>query len=286
MDISVIIVSWKVPKELRRCLDSLLVFSSNLKLEIIVIDNNSGADTLAMIEEEFPTVKLIANGHNLGFAKAVNQGLKKALGKYILILNPDSEVLPGTLSEMHNFLEYNYGVALVGPKIIYPDGSLQPSVRTFPTLGSQVAVLLKLSKIWPSLPSLRKYLRRDFEYDKQQEVDQIMGAAMFFRRSLINKVGNFDERFYIWFEEVDFCLRIKQAGYRIVYLPTAQIVHHKAASFNQVLPLRRQMIFNKSLIQYFWKNVSPIAALILALITPINFLLTLIYSLIPTKNVN
>lgn len=285
MDISVIIVSWKVPRELRRCLDSLIVFSANLRLEIIVIDNNSGAATLDMLEE-FPTVILIANRENLGFAKAVNQGLHRAKGKYVFILNPDTEILPGTLSELYTFLETNDNIALVGPKIIYPDGSLQPSVRNFPTLGSQLAVLLKLTNIWPSLPSLQKYLCHNFDYDRQQEVDQIMGAAMFFRRALINKIGNFDERFYIWFEEVDFCLRLKRGGFTIIYLPSAQVVHHQAASFHQVLPLRRQLIFNNSLIKYLWKNVSPLAALVLILITPVSILLTIIYSLIPRKYVS
>lgn len=279
--ISIVIVSWRVKKALADCLASIEKYSGETQVETIVVDNNSKDGTVEMIEEDFPEVKVIANDSNNGFAKACNQGLEISNGEYVFLLNPDTKVLPGSLKKLEAILYNNPSVGIVGPKILNRDGSIQKSVRRFPDLLSQILVLLKLVNINSNLKPLKNYLQKDFDYTTEQEVEQLMGAALMFRKDLIKKIGKLDERFYIWFEEIDYCYRTKKANLKVLYTPEASVVHQRGASFKQVLPLRRQLIFNTSLLKYFAKNVGLLQTIILALFVPINILLTIIYSFVP-----
>src|SRR3989344_3071364 len=281
-EISIIIVHWRVPELLKNCLESVKKATKGLNVETIVIDNNSGPVTYNLLHS-LPWVKTIINYHNLGFAKAVNQGLKAASGKYILILNPDAQLTGTSLTKMKSFLERHPEVGLVGPKMLYPDGSIQLSVRSFPTVGSQILVLLKLINLAAWLKPLRKYLRANFNYSETQAVDQLMGAALMLPRSVIDKVGTFDERFFVWFEEVDFCLRLKQADYQVMYLADALVIHQQGASFDQLPVVRKQQIFNRSLLAYFKKNIGWPATLALYPFIPINLALTVAWSLVKRR---
>jgi len=284
MDLSIIIVSWKVKNLLRLCLQSLQNNSAGLKLEIIVIDNASADGTVEMLAAEFPAARLIINQDNRGFAAACNQGLNLANGKYILLLNPDCEVTANALAEMITYLANHPDTAIVGPQLLNADGSSQLSVRSFPTLGSQILTLLKLQNVWPGLPPLKKYLLPDFNYQAEQAVEQVMGAAMMFRRSAVDEIGLLDEKFFIWFEEVDYCLRAKQKGYRVLYLPKAKIIHHGGASFRQVMSLPKQIIFNRSLLHYFRQHGNFFSVCLIYLFLPINLVLTWLYQLVKPSN--
>jgi len=252
-DISIIIVSWKVKDLLRKCLESINAARGDLKLEIFVVDNASNDGTAEMMKQDFTAVKLIASDKNLGFAKANNLALKQATGDYVLLLNPDTEIKSDTLAKSIAFMKSHLKCGALGPKMLYPDGSLQPSIRRFPKLWPIALMLLKLPKIFPHLKSIDNYLAADFDYLREQIVDQIMGAYIFMPRQAIEKVGYLDERFFIWFEEVDYCRRLKSAGYEVWYSPDVSIVHVGGKSFAQQATIAKQRLFFMSALKYFLK---------------------------------
>ena len=278
-DISIIIVNWKVKKLLKKCLDSILKYKEDLDIEIFVIDNNSNDGSLEMITSNYPEVNMISLFINSGFAKANNLGLKKAKGKYLLLLNPDTEITKNFFKKILKYLDENNNVGILGPKILNSDNTIQRSVRRFPTFISQVLILLKLKNILSNNVFLSNYLYKNFNYNKTQEVDQVMGAAMFIRRSVLEKIGLLDENFFIWFEEVDYCKRANKFGFVVKYFSEANIIHKGGASFNKQSVIKNQMIFNKSLLRYFKKHKFIIEYLFLLLLIPINILLTYIYAI-------
>lgn len=278
--LSVIIVNWNVKQLLSDCLRSLLTAEQGVELEIIVIDNHSTDGSVEMIKQEFPQVKLITSETNLGFAVANNLGLKSAIGDYLMLLNPDTVVPAGSLKALVEYLQAHPEVGIVGPHIMNPDGTTQPSVRGNPTGQNQLFVILKQINVLPWLPSLRSYLRTDFDYSQTQSVDQLMGAALCFPKTLLTKIGPLDEQFFLWFEEVDYCLRAKQAGLQIIYLATSQITHRGGASFGQRLTMDKQRIFNRSLLSYLKKHRPSSELSLIKFFLPTNMFLTWLYSLI------
>ena len=282
-DISIIIVNWKVRPLLKKCLDSILKYKDNLNIEIFVIDNDSRDGSPEMIMADYSNVNMISLPSNQGFAKANNLGIKQAKGKYILLLNPDTEVTKGFFKKVIKYLDKHTDIGILGPKILNPDNSIQQSVRRFPTFFSQALVLLKLRNILDN-KFLSHYLHLDFNYHKTQKVDQVMGAAMMIRKSVLDKVGLLDEKFFIWFEEVDYCKRVNDLGSVVKYFSEASIMHHGGSSFNKQLAIKNQIIFNKSLLRYFKKHKSKIEYLLLYLLIPFNLLLTYIYATFFKKN--
>ena len=277
-DISIIIVNWKVRPLLKKCLDSILKYKDNLNIEIFVIDNDSRDGSPEMIMADYPSINMIALSSNQGFAKANNLGIKQAKGKYILLLNPDTEIIKGFFKKVIKYLDKHTDIGILGPKILNTDGSIQQSVRRFPTFFSQVLVLLKLKNILYNNKFLAHYLHLNFNYHKTQKVDQVMGAAMMIRKSVLDKVGLLDEKFFIWFEEVDYCKRVNDLGSIIKYFSEASIIHHGGSSFNKQLAIKNQIIFNRSLLRYFKKYKAIIEYLLLYLLIPLNLLLTYIYA--------
>lgn len=251
--ISIIIVSYKVRDLLEKCLNSIEKYRGGLSLEIFVVDNASGDGTAEMVKKKFPQVKLIASDKNLGFARANNLALKQATGEYVLLLNPDTEIFADTLSESLAAFKRHPDCGVLGVHMIYPDGSPQPSVRRLPTVWPILLMLLKLPKIFPHLKSVDRYLASDFDYEKEQEAEQVMGAYMLIPQAVTSKVGLLDERFFVWFEEVDFCRRVRQAGYKVIYTPATKIIHWGGKSFGQQKVVTNQWRFFKSAVLYFLK---------------------------------
>jgi GT2 family glycosyltransferase len=276
-DFSIIIVNWKVRALLEKCLDSIYKNDQGINLEVIVVDNDSRDGTSEMVMMQYPEVKMIALAHNSGFAKANNLAISQARGKYLFVLNPDTEILPNFFSITKQFLDNHPAVSIMGPKILNPDKTLQLSIRKFPNLLSQVFIMLKLRNILVDSKLLANYLLLDFDYSKEQDVEQIMGAAMVIRSEVLDKIGLFDERFFVWFEEIDLCKRAHQAGFRIRYFPDAQIIHHGGSSFNKSKVFYKQLIFNNSLIKYFFKHKPIWQLLVILFIVPINLFLTFLY---------
>ena len=250
MKLSIIIPSFNTKKLLRQCLRSLgsRLQSQNSKLEIIVVDNASGDGSAEMVRElqsasrrtKTPKlqIKLIENSKNLGFAKAVNQGIRKSKGEYILLLNSDIIVKPGSLKAMVNFAESYPLTGVVGGRLLDPSGSIQASVYHFPTF------LRAMREFWLGQEGIyQKYVPKGNE---PVVVDAATGAAMLIPKKIIKEVGLLDERYFMYFEDLDYCRRVKKAGYKTYYLPAAKFTHHHGASGKKISGLTHQWLVQSS----------------------------------------
>ncbi len=252
MDLSIIIVSWNVKEKLRENLLALQAGQGGLGYEIFVVDNDSADYSAEMIKKEFPKVKLIANSKNLGFARANNQAIRKAQGDFILLLNPDMRVFSDTLKNMVEWMRENEEVSVTGCHLVDEKGRTVKQVRKFPTLLDQLAITLKLPHIFPWI--LNKYLQKDFDYSQEAKVDSIRGSFFMIRKETIEKIGLLDEKYFIWFEEVDYCKRVKQAGLKVWYTPVARCFDYVGQSFSQLPQGKKQKYFRNSQLFYFKKH--------------------------------
>jgi len=272
-DLSIIIVNWNTKDYLAGCLASIKDNTKNISYEIIVADNGSADGSADLVEQDFPGVSLIRNEENLGFGRANNQGLAKASGKYILFLNSDVAVAESCLDRMFAFMENHPEIGASACRLTFPDGRLQHSCRQFPSFKVYFLMLLGLRYLFPNLKAFRRYLMLDWDHSDEREVDQIMGSFMFIRKSVLDQVGSFDERYWMYFEEVDLCLRIKRAGWKIVHYPDAPAVHFLSKSSEQWGETKRIREFQKSLLKYFQKNGRRCEYYILLVISRIKYLL-------------
>jgi GT2 family glycosyltransferase len=254
-EISIIVVSWNVRDALRACLKSLPAGTS--QVETIVVDAASTDGTPEMIRAEFPWVKLIASNENLGYSKGNNAGLAQARGQYALILNPDTELVGDALERLREHMEANPRVGVLGPQLILPDQSIQASRRRFPTL---VTALFESTWLQPLAPPgvMRAYYAADLPAGEATDVDWLVGAALFVRRAAWEQVGTFDERFFMYSEELDWQRRLKAAGWLVRYLPASQVRHHVGSSSAQV-PAATHIRFNSSKVRYFRKYHGALA---------------------------
>jgi GT2 family glycosyltransferase len=225
-DLSVIIVNWNTRDLLRECLASVFA-SPGPALEVWVVDNGSSDHSREEVERGFPAARLIANDGNAGFARANNQALERAGGRYALLLNSDTRVVGRALERLVAFMDAHPEAGACGPRLLNPDGTLQPSGRLFPSFLTALSAMLP----WP--PRLRGALapaleRRD--YGRVAEVDEVSGAALLLRRTALERVGALDEGFYFLGEDVDLCWRLRCAGWKVHYVPDAEIVHVWGAS--------------------------------------------------------
>lgn len=263
MDFSVVIVSWNVKDKVRQNLAALLQ-SRDVSLEIFVIDNASSDQTVEMVKAEFPSVRLIANSENLGFAKACNQGLQQAAGDVCVLLNPDMKVFPETLIDLKKWLDQNPQAGVAGIKLLEENGNVLPHVRRFPNFWNQLAIVLKVPHLFPGV--LASYLRVDFDYTQAAKVDSVRGAFFAIRRSTLEKFGYLDERYFIWFEEVDYCRTVANGGGEVWYTPAAQAIDYIGQSFKTVDHATKQNYFKNSMLAYFskWEGLGQVGFLTLA----------------------
>ena len=251
MDLTIITVPWRVRDLVRDNFSAIFANTKNIEFEVIAVDNDSQDGTVEMITKEFPQVKVIANNYNAGFAKANNQGIAISKGRYILLLNPDMRVLPGTLEKMVKWMDEHKDVGLAGCHLIKENGETVPHVRRYPEFCDQLAIVLKLPHIFPSI--LNGYLRSDFDYKKEAEVDSIRGSFFMIRREVIDRLGGLDERYFIWFEEVDYCRQVKNVGWKVMYTPTVECIDFVGKSFALLKRGKSQDYFRDSMIKYFKK---------------------------------
>lgn len=253
MDLSIIIVSWNVKSKLKENLTALYRSAGEIKFEVFVVDNNSSDGSAEMVSDKFKEVKLIANRENLGFAKANNQALRlrSRQARYVLLLNPDMRVLPDTLANMIKWMDGQPRAAVAGCHLTDEFGNTVKHVRRFPAVTDQLAVVLKLPHILPGI--LNKYLCADFDYSRAAAVDSIRGSFFMIRAGAMAEPPLLDERYFIWFEEVDFCKQVRQAGGQVWYTPAAKCVDCVGQSFKQVKSNVKQNYFRDSMIKYFKK---------------------------------
>jgi GT2 family glycosyltransferase len=263
--ISIVTVSFNTVDVLDRCLRAVRASEMRLPIEVIVIDNNSWDGSADRVASEFPEVKLIRNGYNAGFAKACNQGIRIAAGRYILLLNSDVEVSRTVLEKMVEFMDAHPETGIAGCKLENQDGSIQASVRDFPSLRSEFFGALLLDRLFPSNPVIGSYRKRNIDWKNATEVDQVSGAFFMVRREAMEQAGILDERFFIYYEEVDWCLRIKQAGWSVMYVPQCQALHHGGCSANQFKAFP-YIEGARSKIQYFRKHSGAVKTLVVQML--------------------
>lgn len=228
--ITVLIVSYNTREILSNCLEALFLNTTDMAMEVFVVDNDSHDQSAAMVSERFPEVHLIANRQNLGFAAANNQAFTRASGEYIILLNPDAYVGPSSISNAVRFMESHPDCGLCGGKIISPEGRLEPSARRFPSPLSKLLTLSGLSWRFSTSPILNRHEFGGFAHDRPLEVDWVPGTFTIVRKTMLDAIGPFDERFYIYYEETDLCLRAKKAGWKVFFIPDAEVMHIGGAS--------------------------------------------------------
>lgn len=252
--LSVLIVTYNAQPFIRECLQSVFQAGEKLRSEMaleweaIVVDNASEDDTVACVRQ-FEGVKLIANGTNAGFAAGVNLGARQAVGEWLLLLNPDCVVDEKAFVTFAQFAQSDEAnsVGIVGWQLLNPDGTLQPSGRRFPKAWEFALALLGFHRWMEG----RWFSGRHFT--QRQEVEEVSGAALAIRRRVFEQVGGMDEGFFLFFEELDLCQRVKAAGWRIVYLPEAKVRHYWGASVKGV-PERARRAQRESALRYFRKH--------------------------------
>ena len=260
-DITVSIVSYNTRELLQACLRSLKerVDAGEVSLEIVVADNGSTDGSIEMMRTEFPAVRLIETGGNIGYGRANNAALADARGRYVFILNSDTEIEPGALGAMRDFLDAHPEAGAAGAQLILPDGSIQPSCAADPTLGSVFWEQTYLYKLFPRNKVTGGYAMTYWDYKTPRAVEQVCGACLMVRRSLYEQIGGFDPHYFMYFEDTDLCYRIRRTGTQIWFLPEAKINHVLGGSSEGSWHTRARMIasYNKSRYYFFTRTEGP-----------------------------
>jgi GT2 family glycosyltransferase len=247
MDLSVIIISYNVKPFLQRALHTILSALEGIPSEVIVVDNDSGDGSTLMVQEQFPEIHLIKNRENVGFAKANNQAMRLAKGDMICIINPDTLVQDDTFRVCLDYLKMHSDVGAVGCKILNPDGSLQLACRrSIPTPWIAFTKVSGLSTLFPKSKLFGRYNLTYLDPDEISEVEALSGSFMMVRKEILSKAGYLDEIFFLYGEDLDWCYRIQQKGWRIVYLPDTQIIHYKGQSTREA-PFDTMRVFYQAM---------------------------------------
>jgi GT2 family glycosyltransferase len=250
--VAVCIINHNTRDLVRECLLSVLTENPN---EIIVVDSASTDGSVAMLQAEFPYVTVIALDKNIGFGAASNQGIQRARSEHLILLNADTRMKPGSLQALNHYLETHPQAAMIGPRILDPDGTLQTSCFYFPT---PLHIFLYISDLYqwiPRLPILKQRTLQKVYRGTAVAVPWILGAALAFRREQIQQLGGFDERFFMYFEEVDLCYRLSSRGQQIYFVPEAELIHVGGGSTTQKGPWPYVQFF-ASLAQFYRKHYS------------------------------
>ena len=254
MDLSVVIVSTNEAHFLGPCLRALRQGQEGLQSEVILVDNHCTDDTVSITREVFPEARILHNDAKYGFARSNNRALEQARGRYFLVLNPDTQVRPGALPTLVQYLDERQNVGIAGARLVNPDETLQHSCRAFPSLRS---VLFRWLPVCPeSIRNrvLRDYLMLDWDHAVARPVDWLMGACLCVRRSAVEQVGFLDEGFELYYEDIDWCYRMWQGGWEVHYVPEAVVMHHWQRTSAQHVFSRATWTHVRSVVRFFLKH--------------------------------
>ncbi len=227
MNLDIIIVNYNSGPYLKKCLDSISpAFNGDLG-RVLIIDNASSDGSIINLQSVYPHIQIIRNQQNLGFARAVNQGIRITTSPYLLLINPDAELQSASIDKMLQFMETKPDCGVLGGLVLYPDGRRQETVRSFPTfwtvlLGRRSSLTYK---IFPHNPFSKRYLLTTHDFTKTQEVDFVAGTFMMLRRKALEEIGLFDEDYFCYVEDVDICWRMKEKNWKVYFYPEARCVH-------------------------------------------------------------
>jgi hypothetical protein len=247
--LSVVVVTWNSAADIETCIDSV---NFGHEFEIIVVDNASTDSTREKLSQYHHLI-LVANSRNTGYAHANNQGIGKATGEYVLLLNPDTRIELGALDVLTDWLDAHPRVGAVAPRLLNPDGTTQLSIRSFPTAATGFWELTGLARLFPRSRTFGRWRMAYFDYDKTAEVEQPMASCLMLRRAVFEQLGGLDERLPIFYNDVDLSRRMADAGWQTWYVPDARVFHKRGASTSQVRP---KMIWesHRSLVRYLAKH--------------------------------
>lgn len=256
VDLSVIIVTWNSEGEIIDCLNSIPENVGSLSYEILIVDNNSSDNTLKVIKvfsrEKNPHIKIISNKENSGFTKGCNTGIMESRGKNILLLNPDTIVLDYAAEKLFVKLNSDDKTAAIAPQLLNEAGTIQPSCRTFPRYFDMFCELSLLSLFFSKSKTFARWKMNYFSHNEQAEVDQPMAAALMVKKRVLDEIGNFDERYLMFFNDVDLCRKIYDKGYKIIFYPDAKLIHKKGVSIYKDR-VRMIKLWNEDCLSYFKK---------------------------------
>ncbi len=256
--VSVIIVSWNARDYLAQCLDSLTPESCAYPMEIIVVDNSSSDGSPECVEQRYPHVRLIRSGGNLGFAKGNNLGIAQAKGKYFCLVNSDVKVLKDCITRLVDFAETHPEAGMVGPYVFGGDGKLQRSCRGFPGVWNMFCRALALDSIFPKMKVFSGFSMTYWAHDTGREVDVLSGCFWLARREAVEKIGGLDESFFMYGEDIDWCRRFWQGGWKLFFVPEAKAIHYGGGSSSNS-PVRFYIERHRADLQYWRKHHSSVA---------------------------
>ena len=250
--LSVVVLSWNTRELLAACLASLRAESARTPHQLVVVDNASADGSADMVARDFPHAELVRNPRNEGYAIGNNLGAARARGEYLLLLNSDTEVRPGALDVLLRFLDAHPGHGACGPRLDWPDGRPQLSCKRFPTLRTALFYDTWLERRFPLNRVVPRYLMLDFDHLASRDVDQPPGAALLVRRALWQELSGFDPALWLFFNDVDFCGRLRARGHAIAYVAEARILHHEGQSTSQFPDFGRQWHLDR--LRYYRKT--------------------------------
>ena len=254
IDLSISIVTYNSGDMIYQCLESIFNDEYPFSYEVFVVDNHSQDQPVTNIASKHPEIHLIHNRRNVGYARANNQAIARSRGRYLLILNPDIVVLPGSLAKMYAYMESHPEVGVSGCRLIYPNGSLQASCRRFPTLTTFLLRGLRIADVFPHMRPLENYLLEDEDHRQNLLVDWCLGSCLLVRREAIEDVGMLDEGYFLYYEDIDFCYRMKRKNWQVAYVADAEMIHHYRRLSASIPPNQYTIHHLKSAFYFFWKN--------------------------------
>ncbi|MGE3062357.1 MAG: glycosyltransferase family 2 protein [bacterium] len=255
--VTIIIVTYNSENFIKKCIEGVYSKTEDVEYEIIVVDNNSTDRTAEIVYRNFKNVRLIRNRKNMGFGAANNIAIERSSGEYIMLLNPDTVLENNAIKVLVDQLKADSNVGCAGAKLLYFDGSLQLSCRQFPNYINVFFGRRSIIRhLFPKNPVSREFMLENMDYNYVQEVDWIMGAAMMMRRSTIEEVGSFDERYFLFVEDTDLCYRMVSSGKKVVYVPSAVIRHFHGASVRRGFS-KSQLHHNIGMYKFFKKYSIP-----------------------------
>ncbi|NUL81741.1 MAG: glycosyltransferase family 2 protein [Armatimonadetes bacterium] len=252
--LTISIVSWNAPEHLAKCLETIRLQQTSFEVETIVVDNASSEGNAERVRRDFPWARLIVNAENLGFGAGHNKAIEAANGEFVFVLNPDTVLHDGALETLVQFAEEHPEAAIIGPKHLSPLGDLQYSCRTFPNPVAAMFRNTPLGRFFPNNRYTRDYLMTDWDHSSPREVDWVSGAAMLIRSDWLKAHGGFDERFFMYCEDVDICKRAWESGWKVLYCPLASLTHVIGASTDRAVN-KMLIAFHASMYKYYKKHL-------------------------------
>ena len=286
IDLSIIIVNYNVKDLVIKNISSIFLYTKNINYKIYLVDNGSNDNSCIEIKEKFKNeiennlLVLYDTKTNNGFSKGNNIPFNDINSRYILYMNPDMEIKENSLYKMVEFMDKNESADISSCMLKYPDDEIQHNIKNLPTFSVNLLMLLKLHNFFPNINTFKNYFLQDFDYTKEYKVNQIMGAFTLIRYDVMKKIGGWDEKYFLWWEDVDLYKKANDLGLNIIYTPITYVTHYEGKSFFQLNTIERQKRFNKGMLIYSRKYFPYYQYLILKVISYLSLLLAYITQLL------